>query len=253
MISPDACAALCARIATASSPREALELLATDGAVPWSFLDDARRFVCAECDGKGLVMRGHEGMYLMACGACGAECPTCGGTGETLSPWHADDCVRCDDCNGEDIVADSPTGWQALPRTLADLAAWLRVGVPTILRAEEMARVVGKTDRVVWRVMTQESIYDHHEITRARGNACGLFSTQEHSRLGFGLSWWLPDAFHDVSPCLAKRVHPFLYAIANHGDTSPTGVHFITIDDESKTVTLAVANDVPEQNATAVE
>ena len=105
---------------TVESPAEGVEALATRGLWPWSVGDDAApRWWCERCQGCGW-----------------------------LPGWQHCGCV------GE---PEHEYGHTADPPTLATLVAVASLGAPTLLRAEELARVlVGRAPRVVWRAMSRE-------------------------------------------------------------------------------------------------
>jgi hypothetical protein len=107
---------------TMLAPAEAVEVLHTRGLWPWAPGDDASpRWWCDRCDGTGLDPRVR--LYRKPC----AE--------------------RCD------------WGTAAHPPTLADLVAVASLGVDTLRRAEGLAlQLVGRSPRIVWRVMTREAL-----------------------------------------------------------------------------------------------
>ncbi len=108
------------------TPAEAVEALYAREAPlwPWSPGDDtAPRWWCEECEGNGSV----EGRGV-PCGACGAT-------------------MRLDDL-----------GSTTDPSSLATLVTVASLGAPTLRAAEELARViVGRTLRIVWRVMPKDA------------------------------------------------------------------------------------------------
>lgn len=117
------------------TPAEAVEVLATRGLWPWPVGDDAApRWWCERCGGSGSA----EGRSV-PCGACGAT-------------------MRLDDL-----------GHTADPPTLAALVAVASLGAPTLLRVEELARVlVGRAPRVVFRIVARETARERHERTVGR-------------------------------------------------------------------------------------
>ncbi len=108
------------------TPAEAVESLYAREAPlwPWSPGDDAApRWWCEACEGNGSV----EGRGV-PCGACGAT-------------------MRLDDL-----------GSTTDPSSLATLVTVASLGAPTLRAAEELARViVGRTPRIVWRVMPKDA------------------------------------------------------------------------------------------------
>lgn len=118
---------------TVESPAEAVEVLATRGLWPWAPGDDASpRWWCERCEGRGRLRMLFEGTARLGVTYFDAlphasVCPVCLGTAD--------------------------------PPTLAALVAVASLGAPTLLRVEELARVlVGRAPRVVWLVMSREAL-----------------------------------------------------------------------------------------------
>jgi len=129
-------------------------------------------------------------------------------------------------------------GHTADPPTLAALVAVASLGVDTLRRAEGLAlQLVGRTPRIVWRVMTREKLRLHHATgkwdTRADQTApAWLFSFQADLALSpheymRSLAWRNAASAHEA--------HPAWPALRDlHG----LGLHLVALDGDR--ITLAV-------------
>jgi len=183
------------------TPADAVEVLATRALWPWPVGDDASpRWWCERCQGCGW-----------------------------LPGWQHCECV------GD---PEHEYGHTADPPTLAALVAVASLGVDTLRRAEGLAlQLVGRTPRIVWRVMTREKLRLHHATvkwdTRADQTApAWLFSFQADLALSpheymRSLAWRNAASAHEA--------HPAWPALRDlHG----LGLHLVALDGDR--ITLAV-------------
>lgn len=152
---------------TVESPAHGVKVLSERGLWPWTPGDaNAPRWLCEECQGTG-----------------GRRYP---GTVETPDEWE-----WCDACGREDLDATggvTADGTTADPPSLAALVTVALRGPETLRGVAELARELRAVTRgetgatLVWRVMTQEALKEHHERRRSatvrRGGEflCATFS-----------------------------------------------------------------------------
>ena len=193
---------------TVESPAEAVEVLHTRGLWPWPVDDDAApRWWCERCKGRGKLRPLFEGS------------PPPSETRIDTMP-HASVCPVC-------------RGHTADPPTLAALVAVASLGAPTLLRAEELARVlVGRAPRIVWRVMSREALARWSQVGDGRPVATAPQTIsqaacvarerwQSGDRWNGPSPWWLHDAPADVAaawPAVRDLVAIGVTPVALNGD-----------------------------------
>lgn len=188
---------------TAESPAEAVEVLATRGLWPWPVGDDASpRWRCERCGSPIHIVTPQPAAVAFGRPIVGA--------GQVLTipsdvrfDVIAVSAAPCVDCGGARSTADPPT--------LAALVAVASLGAPTLLRAEELARVlVGREPRLVWRVMPMEALARWSQVGDGRPvatapqtipqAACVARERWQSGDHWNGPSpWWLHDAPADVA------------------------------------------------------
>lgn len=195
---------------------EATEELAECGLWPvgWLTAEDAPRWYCDECFGRGFLDFSMRDKSIVLC-------PFCRGH---LDPY-----------TGEPVGGDTVAA-----ACLQSFVAVASLSIGTLLRTQEMARIIARdpSAKIVWRAMTQRAIEVHHNesaslvrsASRHGWTAPEMFSREEYLRGIGNAAWPGPCPYENVHRDHAHAYAPMrTLAVGDGPEAQPTGVNLLDI------------------------